>query len=408
MRKNGIDKTLTKIDGGICAPNGFRACGVSLNENGNKNDVALIVSDKRFPSAAVFSSNALIGGYSLKNKAHLTAGYAQALLLYNGTLVKNLSFNEREARGLFQTLADKCGCAETQALIAPVGKIQCPLPAVLLEKAIDALLQSLGNTNEHSLAAAVALADTQTGAKQAAYSFSLGDVPCKIGAIFKGGNAGSEQSQATVCVLTTDVEISPQMLDKALCSAFGETFDMLALNQNGSPSDFVYITASGGAGNYRISAPDQEYKKFCDALKRVLYAICIELSRPESEDEKRLLCCVENAKSKKIAKQLCRAIVSSERIKRHLQARQADLEGILCALGAGDESIRLENTEIVISSALGEVVLWDFGGATMVAKPLVARVLNTDEIQITARLQQGNYDATALARTGVYLSTSKA
>ena len=258
------------------------------------------------------------------------------------------------------------------------------------------------------MAAAVALADTQTGAKQAAYSFSLGDVPCKIGAIFKGGNAGSEQSQATVCVLTTDVEISPQMLDKALCSAFGETFDMLALNQNGSPSDFVYITASGGAGNYRISAPDQEYKKFCDALKRVLYAICIELSRPESEDEKRLLCCVENAKSKKIAKQLCRAIVSSERIKRHLQARQADLEGILCALGAGDESIRLENTEIVISSALGEVVLWDFGGATMVAKPLVARVLNTDEIQITARLQQGNYDATALARTGVYLSTSKA
>ena len=55
MRKNGIDKEMKQIEGGVCAPKGFSANGIhcGIRKNKKKKDLALIVCDRRAATACV-------------------------------------------------------------------------------------------------------------------------------------------------------------------------------------------------------------------------------------------------------------------------------------------------------------------------------------------------------------------
>ena len=49
MRKNGIDKEMKQIEGGVCAPKGFSANGIhcGIRKNKKKKDLALIVCGRK-------------------------------------------------------------------------------------------------------------------------------------------------------------------------------------------------------------------------------------------------------------------------------------------------------------------------------------------------------------------------
>ena len=63
MRKNGINRKLRPIEGGICAPEGYKANAVScgIRENGGL-DFAMILSEKRCAVACVYASGNTLGG----------------------------------------------------------------------------------------------------------------------------------------------------------------------------------------------------------------------------------------------------------------------------------------------------------------------------------------------------------
>ena len=52
---------LKEISGGVCAAKGFKAagvhCGVKANRNPNKNDLAIILSEKECSAAATYTLN---------------------------------------------------------------------------------------------------------------------------------------------------------------------------------------------------------------------------------------------------------------------------------------------------------------------------------------------------------------
>ena len=73
MRKNAVDKNIYPIDGGICAVAGFSTgaihCGFKDDEQAY--DVAVILSDKVCPTAAVFTDNHCKGAPIILSKKHL-------------------------------------------------------------------------------------------------------------------------------------------------------------------------------------------------------------------------------------------------------------------------------------------------------------------------------------------------
>ena len=78
MRKNGIDKRLVSIVGGVCAPDGFSAGGARLGiatettpfYDEKREDVALILADKRVATACVFTRSKTVGAPVFITKKH--------------------------------------------------------------------------------------------------------------------------------------------------------------------------------------------------------------------------------------------------------------------------------------------------------------------------------------------------
>lgn len=78
MRKNGVNREMKPVAGGVCAPKGFSANGIhcGIRRNKSKKDLALIVCEKRSATACVYTKNLVKGAPILVTQKHVADGYA--------------------------------------------------------------------------------------------------------------------------------------------------------------------------------------------------------------------------------------------------------------------------------------------------------------------------------------------
>ncbi len=77
------------VAGGICAPKGFsrRRASIAASDakrHNEKYDLALIQADVRCAAAGVYTTNKVCGAPIKVDRAHLTDGYAQAIVVNSG------------------------------------------------------------------------------------------------------------------------------------------------------------------------------------------------------------------------------------------------------------------------------------------------------------------------------------
>lgn len=386
MRKNGVNRQLEPIEGGVCAPSGFCAAGF--------HGLSLIVGEKRFPAAGVFSQSAVVGAPVLVSKKHLSSGYARVVFVNSGQANVCQENGESAAREICREVAKRLRCDVDEILIASTGKIAPRFDAQKIIQNIEPLTQKLGVSHEHSIAAARNIMTSDKSLKQLSFAFDVGDYRCKIGAIFKGNARVCPNMATTLCFLTTDVNITPQMLQKALSSAVGETLNMLDVDGLASPNDSVCILSSRTAGNYQISCADSEYKKFASALQKTLAEICFAIIKDGDKNKKTFECEVRGAKSKREARVVAKSIVSA-RITGRIDWQTDDL---ICAILGAGEPLVLDKTDIVLSSQTNSLTLMTGGKPIAFSATSVADVLVGEEIALRVDLNAGNYGATAFSR----------
>ncbi len=392
MRKNGINRELRPIEGGVCAPDGYKVNAVSCGIKGDGLDFALLYSEKRCSVAGVFAGGNNVGATVKVSKRNIRCGYGQALLVNGGTA--NIS-SEKLALGVCDLLFPY-GIDRSEVVVASTGYIGKPLRLSSFEKGIKSLWTGLGASHEHSLRAAQAIADEGKAEKQLSFAFDLGAYPCKIGAIFKGGPQLSPNMATFLAFLTTDVNISTPTLQRALSLEVKETFNMLNVDGTSSPNDTVCIFANGRAGNYKIDCADTEYKKFKLALRAVLTEICLETAR---EGAKTLLTCrVTGATSKEVARGIAKKLVGSETFKSSVVSRETDIDGLLFGVLAAANEVKAERIRLSLSSQAGEMVVYAEGARFDVVKAAQERILSEGEVEMTIDLQSGNYSALAFGR----------
>lgn len=391
MRKNGVNRQLEPIEGGVCAPAGFQASGFG--------GLALIVGEKRFPAAGVFSQSAVVGAPVTVSKKHLRLGYARAIFANSGVANVFQENGEKSAKEICEVVAKRLHCDTEEILIASTGKIESRFDAQNILKNVEPLTQNLGSSNEHSLAAARNIMTTDKSVKQLSFAFDVGDYRCKIGAIFKGNHRVCPNMATTLCFLTTDVNITPQMLQKALSAAVNETLNLLDLDGLASPNDSVCIVASKAAGNYQISSADSEYKKFASALQKTLAEICLLLIKYGDTNAKTFICEACGAKSKRVARAVAKSIVSA----RIFQRKGWKTDDLICAILGAGEPLEINKAEMILSSKTASVALMTGGKVIAVSASNVAEILSCNEIKLRIHLNDGNYGATALGRASFFV-----
>ena len=397
MRKNGVNRELREIAGGICAPAGFRANGIhaGFSSDPEKKDLALVVADRRCPVACVFSSQSGQSGPACSSKRHVKKGLARAILVNSGVANVYLPEGERLAELACRALAARSDIDANDTVIASTGKIGGKIPLETFENALRPLVQGLEGTEEGSLRAAEAIMTTDSYPKHTAFCFDLGDFPCKIGVLFKGNARVAPNMATTLIFLTTDVNISPEMLQKALHLTVKDTVNLLCADGISSPNDTVCILANGKAGNYKISNDDTEFAKFTAALKRVLTEICRRIAQDCDEGDKVLLCKVTGAKSQPAAHAIARKIVSSQRLRQAILDGRLDVESIAHAISEGDPTVYFQDVQISLCNEKEEYVVCEENGILPVSGENLSRLTSGKEIAVRISMQDGNYTATA-------------
>ncbi len=392
MRKNGVNRKLTPIDGGICAPDGFLAGACACGIRAQGEDLALLLADCRCATAAVYAEGDCCGAPSMISKKHLRDGYARAIVVNGGVANLFVEGGEKLADKVCNLVEKRFVIRKEDILIASTGEVGKPLFLENFERGVQALPACL-NREDGGEKAVRALTGADGIGNQLSYLFELGAFPCKIGVLFKATAHVCPNMATTIIFLTTDVNISPEMLQKAFSAAVRETLNGLNIDGVSSPNDVAFIMANGKAGNCKIEYADTEYKKFADALQLVLTKVCKAIIT--GGDRKGLSCQVLGAKSKQVARELAKKIVGVSAIKKSLLKERVDTDGVLYALTELNAKKDLSAVKIAVKTAQARLVVFEDGKKFPQNVAMMQELLSEKEITIEIDLGEGNFRSLA-------------
>ncbi|MBQ5585866.1 MAG: bifunctional glutamate N-acetyltransferase/amino-acid acetyltransferase ArgJ, partial [Selenomonadaceae bacterium] len=352
---------------GVTFPKGFKAAGVKagIKKSGNL-DLALIYTEKEAAVAGVFTKNAVAAAPVIVSREVVKGGKAHAIVANAGCA--NACTGETglaNARKMAALAAAEVGCAPDEVLVGSTGIIGVNLPMDKLEAGIKAAAAEL--SEEGSKNAGNAIITTDTYSKACSCEVEIGGQAVRFGAIAKGSGMIQPNMATMLCYITTDANISSQLMQKALSEIVEVSFNMISVDGDMSTNDTVLVLANGASGAAEITDGSPEYDKFYATLKE----ICQELSKRIAADgegaTKFLIINVSGTKTFEDAKTVAMSIAKSPLVKTAFFGEDPNWGRVICAVGYAGIPMVPEKTVI------------KFGGVPVYANGLGAE-FNEDDI----------------------------
>ncbi len=386
--------TLKIIDGGVCAPTGYTANGIhcGIRKNKAKKDLALIYSEKRANTVAVYTTNLVKGAPLLVTKEHLKDGYAQAIICNSGNANTCNADGIEVAERMSSLIADELKVSASDIVVASTGVIGQKLDIAPIAKGIPSLVSGLG---DYSLKAVEGIMTTDTLPKQIAVEFSIGDTVCKIGGMAKGSGMIHPNMATMLVFITTDCKISSAMLQKALSTDVQNTFNMLSVDGDTSTNDMVVVMANGMANNAEIVDEGEAYQAFLTALNTINVYLSKQIVGDGEGATKMLECIVSGAKTLETAKTVAKSVVCSSLLKAAMFGADANWGRVLCAIGYSGADVDVSKVGVSFRSAKGEIEVCKAGAGVDFSEAKAKKILLEKEIDILVSLGDGAYSATA-------------
>ncbi len=382
------------IEGGVCAAQGFSASGIhcGIRKNKGKKDLALIYSDTQATCAAVYTTNKVKGAPLAVTKKNIENGYARAVICNSGNANTCNANGIEIAEKTCQLLGDALNIDASDVVVASTGVIGQPLDITPIEKGIPSLISSLGNNSEDP---AEGFMTTDTRLKQIAISFTVDGKECKIGGIAKGSGMIHPNMATMLVFITTDCNISSEMLQLALSSDVQNTFNMVSVDGDTSTNDMVTILANGKAQNTQICTQGKAFDEFMKALNTVTVYLCQKIAGDGEGATKLLECNVSGAYDESNAKIIAKSIICSSLVKAAMFGSDANWGRILCAIGYSGATVDVNKVEVSFESSKGVIVVCQNGAGVEFSEEKAKDILLEDEIIINIALGDGNASTTA-------------
>ena len=336
-------------EGGVTAAKGFKAAGAEAGvKYKNRKDMAMIYSEAPCKAAGTFTTNVVKAAPVLWDKDIVeNQEFAQAVVVNSGianacTGKEGFSYCEATAK----KAASLLNIPEKSVLVGSTGVIGMQLPIDRIEAGVEKLVPML----EHSIAAgtqaAEAIMTTDTVSKQVAVSFEIGDKTVTIGGMCKGSGMIHPNMCTMLSFVTTDAAISKELLTEAVKADVVDTYNMISVDGDTSTNDTFLVMANGMAGNAEIVAKDENYQKFCEALRYVNETLAKKMAGDGEGATALFETKVINAKTKEDARILSKSVICSSLTKAAIFGHDANWGRILCALGYSGVQFDPENIEL--------------------------------------------------------------
>ena len=400
-------------DGGVCAAKGFKANGIccglkhqalaeasGLNNqaNGNepekkKNDLALIVADNICTAAAVYTTNKVKGAPILVTKAHLKNGRAKAVICNSVNANTCNADGAEKAEKMCELAAKELGISADDVIVASTGVIGQPLPIEPIADGMKALAEGLAyDGNDRALEA---IMTTDTMPKQIAVKFEMGGKTCTLGGMLKGSGMIHPNMATTLTFLTTDADISAELVQMALSDVVRLTLNRVSVDGDTSTNDMVCIMASGAAQNKPVTKEGADF----DMFENALYAVMLNLARMMARDgegaTKLIECAVCGADTEKTAETVAKSVITSSLFKAAMFGEDANWGRILCAVGYADADFDINKVRVTIGSEQGTIEVCKNSAGVPFSEEEAKKILSEEVIEIVITLGEGNAHAVA-------------
>lgn len=406
---NGV----TFIDGGVCASKGFRANGIqcglahkplkNTEKNSDiannalpvkkKNDIALIVADKECTASAVYTTNKVKGAPILVTKEHLKNGKAKAIIVNSVNANTCNADGVQKAEKMCSLVADEMGLNVDDVIVASTGVIGQILPIEPIANGMKELVSGL--TYDGNSRAVEAIMTTDTQVKEVAVQFELGGKTCTMGGMLKGSGMIHPNMATTLTFITTDVDISAELLQKALSDVVKITLNRVSVDGDTSTNDMVCVLANGTAENIPVTKENQDFEKFVNALYAVMMNLARKMARDGEGATKLIECVCHGADDDKTAEIVAKSVITSSLFKAAMFGEDANWGRILCAVGYADADFDINKVDVSISSDKGSIDVCKNGAGVEFSEELAKEILKEEEIIINISIGNGAGKAVA-------------
>ncbi len=389
---------MKEIAGGVTSAKGFEAAGAEAAvKYKNRKDMALVYSTAPCKVAGTFTTNVVKAAPVLWDKQVVeTSAFAQAVVVNSGianacTGKPGMDCCKAEAEHAGKLL----GIPAEAVLVASTGVIGMAMPVDRLCAGIEKLVAAKAATPEAGLDAAKAIMTTDTVHKQVAVEVELGGKTVTIGGMCKGSGMIHPNMCTMLGFVTTDANISKEMLQKAVSASVVDSFNMISVDGDTSTNDTLLVLANGLAGNEEITAEGADFKAFCEALDYVTMYLAKKMAGDGEGATALFECQIVGADTKENARTLAKSVICSSLSKAAIFGHDANFGRFLCALGYSGVQFDPENVDLYFQSKSGRIHIYGEGIAKDYSEEEATKILSDEEVTIYVDMHMGEAAATA-------------
>lgn len=382
----------------ICTPKGFEASGIhaGIRKNKSKKDLGLIFCKTSADVLGVYTTNKVKGASIDVTKEHLTLnnGKSMALIVNSGNANTCNKNGYEVAVEMCTIVAKALGIKTSDVIIAQTGVIGEEMSLDPIKNGMNELKEGLsvdGGTNF-----ATAIMTTDLIEKESVVEIPFGNTKGYIAAVAKGSGMINPKMATMLCFITTDINISNVLMEKAFKDVISNTLNMVSVDGDTSTNDMAMLFNSKLAGNSEIvDEKSIEYADFKNGLFKVLTDISKLIARDGEGATKLLIAKVTNAADEAQAQKVAKSVISSNLLKAAMFASDANWGRILCAIGYADCDVDVEKIDVSLESKNGVVQVCEKGYGEKFDNEFAHKVLDSDEVIIDINLNSGTSFANA-------------
>jgi glutamate N-acetyltransferase / amino-acid N-acetyltransferase len=427
-----VDYTVAGVEGGVCAPRGFRAAGVDAGlVPGQGPDLALIVSQQTSAAAGRFTVHPFAAAPVRWSRERLRAGAARAVLVHAGSAnAATGADGDADAAALAARCAAAIGCPPGEVLLLGTGTIGVRLAVGDAAEAAEKAAAALGRRGSGEVAKALAASGGTAREHAVAVAWAEGEV--RIGGVAKasvpfapafgefrstGGAASAPPdppgaggappdpsagppgpprpdrpapSATTLAVLTTDATVDPGLLDGLLGRALARSFERVMVDQAPGMADGAILLANATAAAPTLRAGSDGAAAFEAALAQLCESLAEGLALRVPGTGKLVVVTVHGAAEHTGALAAARAVAGSVALRAALAGGVAAWPAVLDALATA----RVELDPQRVGVRFGPVTVVAGGQAAPHDERAAAAVVAKSQVDLAVDLGVGPAAAT--------------
>lgn len=338
-----VDYTVAGVEGGLCAPRGFRAAGVDAGlTSGPGPDLGLVVSQQTSMAAGRFTTHPFASAPVRWSRAQLRGGMARAVLVHAGSAnAATGPEGDADAAALAARCAAAIGCPAGEVLLCGTGAVGVRLALADAAEAADKATAALGRRGSGEVAKAMTASGGVAREHAVAVAWSEGEV--RIGGAAKASvpfapafehpvdrGAGSA---TTLVLLTTDATVEAGVLDGLLGRALARSFERVMVDQGPGMADAALLLANATAAAPTLRAGSDGAAAFESALTQLCESLAEGLALRVPGARKLVVVTVHGAADHTDALAAARAVAGSVALRAALAAGLPSWPAVLDALG---------------------------------------------------------------------------